>query len=147
MVYLNEPITLTRVAEYQGDLEKEVGSFNFTAELLNKDLRSTEFGIYDSTKEPYLLFVSHKTDGKLTKGLTEDSNLVLTITSYSDKLNKSIEKKFIKKLNLNYTPNWISNNMDCAGKYIFSLFEEHGEEEAMKLLKRIYQDVTKNEII
>jgi len=34
MVYFNEPIPLTKVAEYYGDLENDVISFNFEAERL-----------------------------------------------------------------------------------------------------------------
>ncbi|MDO8622887.1 MAG: hypothetical protein Q7R52_01470 [archaeon] len=132
MVYFNEPITLTKVAEYHGDLENDVSSFNFEAEMLDKDPTSIDFGIYQ-TNPQYLLIVSHRTDGELEDGY----NLVVSIISDSFEINNSLERKFAKRLGvaLKDAPACLSKGRYSFGKEIFPVFKKHGDK-AMEILKK-----------
>jgi hypothetical protein len=128
MVFFNEPLTLAKVAEYHGNLEDAIDSFNFGAEMLERSKEVIRFGLYKTIPRPYLLVVSHY----LTK-----NDLVLSITSNSDKLNSDIEKRFAQKLNLELK----DANLELSeatyyfGKKVFPVFQNYGDQ-AMNGLKR-----------
>lgn len=133
MVYTNEPITLTGVSEFHGDLEDAIDRFNFTWERIGKDSISTSFCLYDKNPHPHLLLASQRTDGKLTEGF----NFIWSVTSYFPDMNSNIKEKFELKtgINLIKTSPEYHNLMDNIGKLFLPKFEE-SEEEALRLLKR-----------
>jgi hypothetical protein len=132
MVYFNEPITLTGISEYSGDLEDAIDRFNFTWEKIGKDSVSVSFCLYDKNPYPYLLLASQRTDGKLTEGF----NFIWSVTSYLSDMNAQIKEKFELKtgINLIKTPPEYHNFMDNIGKLFLPKFEE-SEEGALRLLK------------
>jgi len=138
MVYFNEPnkpATLTKVAEFYGDLEKTLEKFSKKVEPLIGIIGNTiKFGLYEIQPQPYLLITSKQVNEQLTK---YGYNLILTITSDSPGFNNNIEKRFIEKtgIRLKDAPEFLSQGMMNLGM-AFDIFKENGEK-AMEVLRII----------
>jgi hypothetical protein len=119
MGYLNfeRPTTLTRIGNYNSNLQDDMESFNFTAEKVREDKDCIDIAIYNKTPENYFLLVSH------FPKLPGNPNLIVSITSESPETNEKIKSKLAKKLNVEFTPApvCLSKLRDVLGKFVFEV--------------------------
>ena len=131
-----ERVTLTKVAEYYGNIEILMDMFY---PKVNKSYKSgfVRFGIYETDPQPYFLWASHRLNKKLNN---DGFNFAASIISNSESLNKHLlENNLAKSLNvrLRDAPVHLSEMMSLfLGKGIFPLFEKYDKEDAMQILTK-----------
>ena len=92
MYIKSTPQTLTRAGRFDNPLEEAVKGFTEPLELITFGLGNTvKYAVFKEAEEPYLLMVSQQKDRLTTPA---GYNVLLTITSYSDKKNKQVAEQF-----------------------------------------------------
>jgi len=136
MVDIIRPTTLVKVGIFNGDLESSVKNFNSGMEPLNLGLGNTnKYAVYDSSGKPYLLIIAQQKDKEITPA---GYNTSLSITSYEDKRNIKIAKKFrnLSGINLDLeTPRLFKQNVQMMN-LAFPIFEKNPEA-AMNALRAL----------
>jgi hypothetical protein len=124
MVFFNQPTTITRVARFNGDLEKTIDSFNFTNEVIKKTPKSMILGLYEITPHPYLLLIANQRD------TPNKLNLLLSITSYYPQMNKNIFERLEKETGIisKEPSREIYEDQFDIGIDLFEMFQEYGTE-------------------
>jgi len=134
MVADRTPETLVRYGRYDSSLADAVGKCHQPLVPITSELGNTiQYAFFQDGREPYLLMMSQQKD-RLVGPL--GYNVVLTITSYSDKTNSQVADRFERetaiKLNIR-VPEELKSNFTLMG-LIFPLFEKNPRE-AMEALK------------
>ena len=134
MVSIIQPTTLIKTGIFNGDLESSVKRFNPNMEYLSVGLGNTnKYAIYDTQGDHYLLIIAQQKDKLISP---TGHNTSLSITSYKDKKNIKIAKKFsnLSGIDLDLeTPDWFKKNLQSMN-LAFPIFEKNPEA-AMKFLK------------
>ena len=129
------PITVVRIGVFSGsnaEFGRAVKRYDQRAEELKVGLGNTvKFGLYDPSREPYLLIVSHQIKGELSP---YGHNTTLTVTSDSESRARVIAAQFEEKaeLALRDAPSQLVEMMQGAG-LSFIVFKKHGSD-AMRVL-------------
>ena len=89
---IKTPQTLVRVGAFRGLLEEAIRSFSETLLPIRLGLGNTvKYGLFKEIEEPYLLIVSQQKERVLNPA---GYNVILTVTSYSEKRNQEIAIQF-----------------------------------------------------
>ena len=126
-------ITLTKIANFYGDLEKIAKDFNpLCEELMDPKGISEKYGVYDCSEEPYLFIVSQD---RIKLHLTQEYNTALTVTSDNPEKNSDIAEQFMKKSQIKFRePSKELSDMMQGVNLSFEVFKKYGQK-AMDYLK------------
>lgn len=128
------PITLTKVAVYNGDLAEAARSYRQECEEISWGLGNTrKFGLFEENPA-YLLMVSQQKDKKVNE---MGYNFILTITSDSGELNEERFREFMGRTRISFKPavKSLEDMMQNLGM-TFLVFKQHGKK-AMEVLKNM----------
>ena len=132
----NIPQTLVRVGRFDNPLEEAVRGFRESLEPVPIGLGNTvKYATFKEATEPYLLMVSQQKERLVSPS---GYNVILTVTSYSDKRNQQVAEQFEKEtqmdLNIEF-PEWLKRNSAMMGMS-FQIFEKNPQA-AMAVLRGI----------
>ncbi len=136
MVYISEPTTLVKVGVFNGTLEESVKKFHPLIQPISFGLGNTnKYGIFENTEHPYLFIIAQQKQKILSP---EGYNTSLSITSYNEKRNLRLAKKFrnLSGIELNIeVPEWFKQNAEVLNQ-AFEIFEKHPLD-AMRFLSNL----------
>lgn len=130
------PITLARVAIFNGNLETAVQRFNPACARVTAGLGNTKkYALYHEGQRPYLLMVSQQINKEITVVQGSSYNSQLTVTSRYSDLNEEVAREFQTKTGIEFreSPAKLAEFMQNMGMS-FSVFEMHGQK-AMEVLR------------
>jgi hypothetical protein len=130
------PITLARVALFNGDLERAAQAFNPQCVKLEIGLgNSVKYALYQQETRPYLLMVSQQTKKEITVVQGVSYDCILTVSSRYSDLNAEMAREFQAKSGIDFrdAPSKFAEFMQGVGLSLI-VFERHGQK-AMDILK------------
>lgn len=132
----NTPQTLVRVGRFDSSLEEAVKGFRERLEPVPIGLGNTvKYAMFKEAEESYLLMVSQQKDRLINPA---GYNVILTVTSYSDRRNQQVSEQFEKETTIGLNievPEWLKRNSEMMGMS-FQVFEKNPQG-AMAVLRGI----------
>lgn len=132
----NIPQTLVRVGRFDNPLEEAVRGFGESLEPVPIGLGNTvKYATFKEATEPYLLMVSQQKERLVNSA---GYNVILTVTSYSDKRNQQVAEQFEKETHIDLgieVPEWLKRNTSMMNMS-FQVFEKNPQA-AMAVLRGI----------
>ncbi len=117
MVSIKTPQTFVRVGAFRGSLEGAIRSFSEKLLPIPLGLGNTvKYGLFKETEEPYLLIVSQQKEQLLNPA---GYNVILTVTSYSEKRNQEVARQFEGETGLDLgleVPEYLRRNFEVMNR-------------------------------
>jgi|SRR3989344_4404814 len=130
---MKTPQTLVRVGRYDNPLEDAVKRFGEPLTNVPVGLGNTvKYSTFKEAQEPYLLMVSQQKDRLVT---VAGYNVILIVTSYSDKRNQKVAEQFEKETQMDLSvevPEWLKRNSTIMGMS-FQVFEKNPQADMVVL--------------